>query len=173
MAPFSPLGVNCRFGKTSTVVHICVVRLATWLVKSEKKPGRRGFLCSQESDCSGWEVLYLSWCQPKYFYPSVLQWSSSWKHYKPEQCIGWQQPFLIRNRFLQHMVSIDKTPRAWRGNVVLPANESGLEAPVSLLVFHLNCFHCIMLNCYADRQLFRLGFNLFARCKASHTATCF
>ena len=56
-------------------------------------------------------------------YPSVLQRSSGWKHYKPEAGIGWQPLCLIRSRFLKHMVPLDKTPRAWRGNVVFPAYE--------------------------------------------------
>lgn len=54
------------------------------------------------------------------------------------------------------MVPLYKTPRAQRGNVVFSAYESGLEAPVSLLVFHLNCFYYITLNCCGDRQLFGL-----------------
>lgn len=54
------------------------------------------------------------------------------------------------------MVPLGKIPGARVGNVVFPANESGLGAPVSLLVFHLNCFHCITLNRCADRQLFGL-----------------
>lgn len=71
------------------------------------------------------------------------------------------------------MVSLDKTPRAQRGNVVFPPYESGLEAPVSLLVFHLNCFYFITLNRCEDRQLFRLHFDLFAFPIAFHTAICF
>lgn len=71
------------------------------------------------------------------------------------------------------MVPIDKNPRAHWGNVVFPAYENGLEAPVSLLVFHLNCFYYITLNWAEDRQLFRLCLDLFAFPIALPTAICF
>lgn len=107
-----------------------------------------------------------------HYYPSVLQRSSGWKHYKPEPGIGWQPLCLIRSRFLKHMVPLDKTPRARRGNVVFPAYESGLEAPVSLLVFHLNRFYCITVNCCGDRQLFRLCFDVLALSIQFFTQPC-
>lgn len=71
------------------------------------------------------------------------------------------------------MFPLDKTPRAYIGNVVFPTYGSGLEGPASLLVFHLNSVYCIMLNCCADGQLFRLRFNLFAFNKAFHATICF
>lgn len=70
------------------------------------------------------------------------------------------------------MVPLDKTPRARRGNVVFPAYESGLEAPVSLLVFHLNRYYCITVNCCGDRQLFRLRFDVLALSIQFFTQPC-
>lgn len=69
------------------------------------------------------------------------------------------------------MVPLGKTSRAQRGNLLFSTHESGLTAPVSLLVFHFNCCYYITLKFCEDGQLF--SFYLFAFPLPFNAAVCF
>lgn len=66
---------------------------------------------------------------------------------------------LNKKQTLKHMVPLDEAPRVWEGNVVFPTFPSGLEAPVSLLAFHLSCFYCITSDCGAGSCLYSVSIN--------------
>lgn len=59
-----------------------------------------------------------------------------------------------KKQTLKHMVPLDETPQSLGRKCCISNFPSGLEAPVSLLVFHLSRFYCITLDRGADSCLY-------------------